>query len=190
MLPLRLVFLAISSSMIFSSAVFGGESPNEDRIGDILSAVYSMRDRMENLVKNVEKIETKVNNIDTMEEITAEKVSKLEDEMVEVVKKTDATDSKISSMQSKINGIKSEVEEVQKNVAWRFIGAGGYTSRDDYLDAGPGFSLAQCLHLCSNKRSSNSKWNGVRFSAKDDSCFCVKNDAGHTPIEGYMHFRG
>ena len=217
MFPLRLVFLEISISMILSSAVFGGESPN-DKIDTLLSVVYTMRDRMNDLVKNVGKIETKVNNIDTMEDLTAEKVSKLEDEMVKVVKKTDATDSKISSMQSKmsatdskissmqskisatdskINGmksdvsrIKSQVEKVQKSVSWIFVGAGTYKDRDDVYEPGSHLSLAECLNRCKDKRSSNALWNGVRFSAKYDQCLCVKNDKGHSHNEDYLHFIG
>ena len=59
MFPLRLVFLAMGISIVLSTTAFGGESPN-DKIDTILSVVYSMRDR--------------IDNIDHMEELTAEKV--------------------------------------------------------------------------------------------------------------------
>ena len=42
MYPMRLVFLIVGISMILSSAVFGDESPNEDRIGNILSLMTGM----------------------------------------------------------------------------------------------------------------------------------------------------
>ena len=128
--------------MILSSTVFGGESPKEDRIGIILSLMTGMRDRMDNMEKNIENI----NNKD----------SKIEDEIIKIVKKTDATDSKISSMQSKIsatdskiNGIdskittiESEVEDVQKSAGWTFVGMGTGKRSDDYYNAGSDHSLA------------------------------------------------
>ena len=74
MSSLRFAVLIVGISMILSSAVFGGESPNEDRIGVILSVMTRMGERMDKLVKNVGDMEKKVNNIDTIEKITAEKV--------------------------------------------------------------------------------------------------------------------
>ena len=59
--------------MTLSTAALGGGSPN-DKMDTILSVVYSMRDRMDNLVSKVGNMESKVNDIDNMEEITAEKV--------------------------------------------------------------------------------------------------------------------
>ena len=41
MSSLRFAFLIVGISMILSSTVFGGESPNEDRIGNILSLITS-----------------------------------------------------------------------------------------------------------------------------------------------------
>ena len=77
MFSLRLVFLAMGISMTLSAAVLGGGSPN-DKIDTILSVVYNLSDRMGN-------IESKVKNIDLMEELTAEKVSKIEDRVQELV---------------------------------------------------------------------------------------------------------
>ena len=45
--------------MILSSAVFGGESPN-DRIDTLLSLMTGVSERVDKLVKNVAKIETVV----------------------------------------------------------------------------------------------------------------------------------
>ena len=73
MFSFRLVFLAMGISMTLSTAALGGGSPN-DKMDTILSVVYSMRDRMDNLVSKVGNMESKVNDIDNMEEITAEKV--------------------------------------------------------------------------------------------------------------------
>ena len=73
MFPIRLVFLAMGISMTLSAA----ESPN-DKVDTILSVVYNLSDRMGN-------IESKVKNIDLMEELTAEKVSKIEDRVQELV---------------------------------------------------------------------------------------------------------
>ena len=116
MFPIRLVFVIAGISMILSSAVIGGESRN-DRIDTLLSVVYSMRDRMDSLVKDVGNIETKVNNIDTMEEITAEKVSKLEDEMVGVRSDMSSVKSQISSMSSKINEVEKKVSSTNSKVS-------------------------------------------------------------------------
>ena len=58
MLPLRL-FLIMGISMIFSSAVFGGESPN-NRIDTLLSLMTGMSERVDKLVKNVRNMETEV----------------------------------------------------------------------------------------------------------------------------------
>ena len=211
MFPLRLVFLAISISMILTSTVFGGSESQNDRMDTLLSLMTGMRDRMDNMEKNVGNIEENIKTINKMDDLTAEKVSKIEDEMVEMIKRTNATDSKISSMQSKISAtdskinriksdvsstksmvsrIGSEVEDVQKNVGWTFVGMGEWKTRDESIVVGYGYSLARCLAVCTNKRSSNYMWNGVRFGPSNGYCECVKNDKGHSPYEGHMHFRG
>ena len=78
--------------MTLSAAVLGGGSANEDRIGDILSRMVRMGERMDKLVgkvgnteSKVKNIESKVKSIDHMEELTAEKVSKIEDRVQELV---------------------------------------------------------------------------------------------------------
>ena len=169
-----------------------------------------MSERVDKLVKNVGNIETNIENINKMDDLTAEKVSKLEDEMVKMVEKTDATDSKISSMQSKlsatdskINGIKSDVSstmskmssmslkinEVEKKVSWIFVGMGNAAKYADVYSV-DGLTLVGCFGVCTNKRSSDSKWNGLLFHPSDGICHCLKNDGGHVPSNSktWMHF--
>ena len=71
--------------MTLSAAVLDVGSANEDRIGDILSLMVRMGERMDKMVGKVGNIESKVKNIDHMEELTAEKVSKIEDRVQELV---------------------------------------------------------------------------------------------------------
>ena len=59
--------------MVLSTTALGSESPN-DRISTILDVMTSMRDKMDDLVGKVGNMESKVNYIDHMEELTAEKV--------------------------------------------------------------------------------------------------------------------
>ena len=115
MIPIRLVFLIVVISMILSSAVFGGESPN-DRIDTLLSLMTGMSERVDKLIKNVGNMETNIKNIN-------KDVSKLENEMVEV---------------------KSDVAEVKKSVGWKFVGMGGTVTADDIDRHGPGHTLAGC----------------------------------------------
>ena len=69
--------------MTLSSAVFGGGPPN-DKMDTILSVVYKISDNMDKLVGRVGNMESKVNNIDNMEKLTAEKVSKIVQEEAEM----------------------------------------------------------------------------------------------------------
>ena len=218
MFPLRFVILAISISMIFSPTVFGGESPKEDRIGIILSLMSGMRDRMDKMEKNIENINNKDSKIETeMAEMvkktdaTDSKISSMQSKISATDSKINGIDSKVSATDTKINGIdskvsaadskingiksdvsstKSEVETIQKNVGWTFVGMGLTTSYDETYNVGDGYSLAGCIAVCTNKRSSNYMWNGVRFDPSTGWCGCAKNDGGHSAAVGYMHFKG
>ena len=155
--------------MILSSAVFGGESPN-DRMDTLLSLMTGVSERVDKLVKNVGKIETKVNNI--------------EDEMVEVK-------SDVASTNSKVSTIESDVAVVKNSVGWKFVGMGDAVTYDDNYNPGSGHSLAKCLGVCTNKRSSDSTWNGVLFYPSGGYCWCYKNDVGHNPSDykDMLHFK-
>ena len=176
MIPIRLVFLIVGISMILSSAVFGGESPN-DRIDTLLSLMTGMSERVDKLVKNVAKIKTKVDNI--------------EDEMVEVKSDVSSMSSKINGVEKKVSTIETDVAEVKERVGWKFVGMGGAATADDEWTYGTGHTLAGCIGRCTNIRSSDSKWNGMRFDPSGGWCWCMKNDVGHDPsfFKDWMHFK-
>ena len=211
MYPMRLVFLIVGISTILSSTVFGGESPNEDRIGDILSLMTGVSERVDGLVKNVGKMETKVDNIDTMEKISAEKISKMENEISkvkfdvssmsskinEVEKKVSSTKSKVSTIESdvastksKVSTIQSDVAVVKKSVGWKFVGMGSFVTEDEWYNADSN-TLAGCIGSCTDKHSSDSNWNGVNFRPRTGNCWCYKNDVGHdsSSAQEWMHFK-
>ena len=133
MFPIRLVFLAMGISMVLSTAVSGGESPN-DKMDDILAVVYSLSDRMNNLdtkVENtlymekltaqkvlnmgitmdklagkVEKMEPIVNEIDYIQKLTVEKVYDTSDKVDKVVRKVENMEFKVDG-ESNIQGDQS-----------------------------------------------------------------------------------
>ena len=87
--------------MTLSTALFGSESPN-DRISTILAVMTSISQRVDKLVGKVGNMEFKVNNIDHMEELTAEKVSKMEDRMEEMVQEGAEMKKRMDSMDTKM----------------------------------------------------------------------------------------
>ena len=134
MLPFRLVFLMIGISMILSSAVLGGESPN-DRIDTLLSLMTGVSERLDKL--------------------------------------------------------QADVDEVKKSAGCTFIGNGYMSIADEYYSGGINVTIARCFSKCGDKRSEDSKWNGVLFKPSHGGCTCLKNDRGHQPnkYEEIMHFK-
>ena len=134
MLPFRLVFLMFGISMIFSSAVICGESPN-DRIDTLLSLMTGMSERLDKL--------------------------------------------------------QSDVEEVKKSAGCTFIGNGYDSIADEYYNGGINVTIARCFSICADKRSEDSRWNGVLFKPFKGGCTCLKNDRGHheSKYEEIMHFK-
>ena len=63
MIAIRLVFLIVSVSTVLSSAVFGGESPNEDRIGVILAMMTRMDSKMTSMSSKINEVERKVDEV-------------------------------------------------------------------------------------------------------------------------------
>ena len=62
----------------------------------------SISQRVDKLVGKVGNMEFKVNNIDHMEELTAEKVSKMEDRMEEMVQEGAEMKKRMDSMDTKM----------------------------------------------------------------------------------------
>ena len=158
--------------MTLSTAALGGGSPN-DKMDTILSVVYSMRDRMDNLVSKVGNMESKVNNIDHMEQLTAEKVSKMED--------------RIDSIDTKMDKVEQDV----KMNGWMYLGR-GYIIGDSVEESGTsGTTLSQCCQICEEKHSADHQWNGFLWNTSDGYCWCEKKDQGNDPKrfqEYFMHF--
>ena len=158
--------------MTLSTAVFGGESPN-DRISTILAVMTSISERVDKLVGKVGNMESKVNNIDHMEQLTAEKVSKMED--------------RIDSIDTKMDKVEQDV----KMNGWMYLGRG-------YMIGGPvqesgtsGTTLSRCCQICEEKHSADHQWNGFIWRPSNGECWCEKNDKGNDPKrlqEYFMHF--
>ena len=64
MISIRLVFLIVGVSMILSSAVFGGESANEDRIGDILAMMIRMDSKINGIKSDVATMSSKIKEVE------------------------------------------------------------------------------------------------------------------------------
>ena len=64
MIPIRLVFRIISISIIFSSAVFGGESPNEDRIDAILALITRLDTKINGIKSEVNTMSSKISEVE------------------------------------------------------------------------------------------------------------------------------
>ena len=170
MFSLRLVFLAMGISMTLSAAVLGGESPN-DRISTILDVMTSISERVDKLVGKVGNMESKVNNmeskvdnIDHTEQLTAQKVSKIEDRMdqegAEMKKRLDSVDTKMTSVSNqgtKLASVSSEVDKVDQDVktnqiiqsnGWKYLGRGymiGGIVEESYQGT---YTLSQCCQRC------------------------------------------
>ena len=63
MISIRFVFLIVGIS-ILSSAVFGGESPNEDRIGDILAMMTRMDSKINGIKSDVATMSSKIKEVE------------------------------------------------------------------------------------------------------------------------------
>ena len=87
--------------------------------------------------------------------------------------------------------VKSDVAVVKKSVGWKFVGMGSFVTEDEYFFAGTGYTLAECIGVCTDKHSSDSTWNGVYFHDSDGWCNCYKNDVGHDPSinKDWMHLK-
>ena len=102
---------------------------------------------------------------------------------------------KIGNIDNKVNNMEEEIVELKKSVSWKLIGMGLYINHDEYYYPGRDVTLAKCLGICTDKRSTDSIWNGMLFYPSGGWCYCVKNDVGHSPYNsssGYdlnMHFR-
>ena len=126
---------------------------------------------------------------------TKSKVSTIESDVKEVKSEMSSMSSKINEVEKKVSStnstIESDVAVVKKSVGWKFVGMGGYVTYDESYSPGDGHTLAECFGLCTNKRSSDSNWNGVMFRHSDGWCGCYKNDAGHNPLsyKDWMHFK-
>ena len=60
MIPIRLIILIVGVNISLSSAVFGDELPNEDRIGVILAMITRMDSKMTNMSSKINEVEKKV----------------------------------------------------------------------------------------------------------------------------------
>ena len=58
-------------------------------------------------------------------------------------------------------------------------------------EVGFSYLIPGCLGSCTEKRSTEWRWNSVYY-LPFDGCCCVKNDVGHDPStnEDFMHFKG
>ena len=156
MFCLQLVFLAMGISIALSTAVLGGGSPN-DRISTILAVMTSISERVDKLVG-------KVGNLEATEQLTAQKVSKIEDRMdqegAEMKKRLDSVDTKMTSVSNqgtKLASVSSEVDKVDQDVktnqiiqsnGWKYLGRGymiGGIVEESYQGT---YTLSQCCQRC------------------------------------------
>ena len=198
MFCLQLVFLAMGISIALSTAVLGGGSPN-DRISTILAVMTSISERVDKLVG-------KVGNLEATEQLTAQKVSKIEDRMdqegAEMKKRLDSVDTKMTSVSNqgtKLASVSSEVDKVDQDVktnqiiqsnGWKYLGRGymrGGIVEESYQGSR---TLGQCFQICEDKHSADYQWNSFIWDPSNGYCYCEKKDQGHDPTRGqeYMHF--
>ena len=72
---------------------------------------------------------------------------------------------------------------------WKFFGYGIYGKHDAYTYQ-EGTTFTQCLGFCEDKRRRDGKaWNGMYWHRSDSTCFCNKNDKGHSGSSNWLHFK-
>ena len=79
-------------------------------------------------------------------------------------------EKKVLSTKSKVSAIESGVAVVKKSAGWTFVGMGIYESYGERYSPDTGFTLAECIGICTNYRSSDSKWNGAMFRPSNGQC--------------------
>ena len=166
-------------------------SKMESEISTMKSDMSSMSSKINEVEKKVSSTNAKVSTIETDVASTKSKVSTIETDVSSTKSKMSSMSSKINEVEKKVSTIESDVAVVKKSVEWKFVGMGIFVKYDDSYNPGSGLTLAKCIGVCTDKRSSDSTWNGVFFRPSDGYCYCMKNDVGHDPshLKDWMHFK-
>ena len=150
-----------------------------------------------NMESKVNNMESKVNNIDHTEQLTAEKVSKMEDRVEEIAqdgaemkKRMDSMDTKMTSVSNKVDKVDQDVKMISYTQGWSYLGRGYILGTDQESGQGSGTTLSQCCQVCESKHSADHQWNGFLWDPSNGCCNCEKNDQGNDPTRAtyYMHF--
>ena len=159
------------------------------------SKVSSMSSKIDQVEKKVLSTNSKMSSMSSKINEVDKKVSSTNSKVSSMSSKINEVEKKVSSTKSKVSTIETDVEEVKESAGWKFVGMGWTVTYDEYYytdtTTASGHTLATCLGRCTNKRSSDSTWNGVLFHPSDGLCYCVKNDVGHNPssYKDWIHFK-
>ena len=150
MFPVRLMFILLSTTMVFYELALGGV-PN-DRISLILSEITAVNNKVGALAEKTVGIEKKVDTV-------AGHVLKLESEMNDVLKSEDKLKNQVSNVENQVKNVKFHVADVKSSVAqveemvnvaakgWTFLGVGVYGHVDHAIDIKVGTTLQECVQI-------------------------------------------
>ena len=204
---MRLVFVVMVISMIWSNSALGGEANDiPDEIAKLQTRMDSVEGNVWRVIKREEETEKKVdsamNKIDKKLDMLVGKVIQLSTDMKtqgdEMKNQIGGLKTELGDMKTDVGGLKTDVGEIKKKVdviellsGWKYYGRGVYGSRDDYIDKGSSTTLQQCVKLCEQQRTTEGvQWNGMRWEPSDGYCVCMKNDQGHdASYSSWMHFK-
>ena len=97
-----------------------------------------------------------------------------------------SVDSRITSVESKVNGVTQVVA-----FGYKYIGRGIQGTSEGEITIKSGTKIQECLQLSQGRWLNDRTWNGVIWDMNDGRCAIKKNDRGHTSagFPEYLHFR-
>ena len=180
---------------------------NSDKFDILISKIYDIKNNMGKLTGVVVDMKEQMDGFAKTEEITNEKVSKIEDRVAELVEegkeaKTQriATKKLVDEVKAQEIATKKLVDEVKTLVqktdvdvishSWKYYGKGINTHIDTHIDKS-GATFPECVQWCEVKRKTDGyAWDGMIYRHSDGNCQCIKGDRGHdSSWSSYVHFQ-
>ena len=199
MIPMRIVFLAMVSSMMLSNFVTG---ETNDRVDVIISQIVQMGQRIDKLIETEEIAVSKVVKLEHYVGKMDKNLGEMKQQIGEVTADVATMDKNLGQVKNEVGEMKSQVDGMEKMVkvdhdlftsgavipGWKYVGR-GFQASFTKVEAKYHISLSQCVTFCEGKRNAGGNWNGLWYVAKIGACQCNLDDSGHKDNADYMHFR-
>ena len=180
---------------------------NSDKFDILISKIYDIKNNMGKLTGVVVDMKEQMDGFAKTEEITNEKVSKIEDRVAELVeegkeaktqgiatkKLVDEVKTQEIATKKLVDEVKTWVQKTEDDVmlliaGWKYYGRGANGHLDDHISK-YGATFPECVHWCEEKRKNDEAWNGMIYRHSDWNCQCIKGDTGHQSSSSYVHFK-